>query len=121
MKNILGKNENLKLFNNKGKIVYQYCKESDGYCREYTYDEKGNELTFKDSAGYWYEYTRDDKGKELTYKNSNGYWCEYTYDDKGNELTCKNSDGVRRGFDIPEYTMEELVQKLGNFKLIKNK
>jgi hypothetical protein len=140
MKNILGKNENLILFNEQGKIVYKYntylsgywsertyddngnvltCKDSDGVWYERTYDEKGNELTYKDSEGYWYEYTRDDKGKELTYKNSNGYWCEYTRDEKGNELTFKDSDGEKRGFDIPEYTMEELVEKLGNFKIKK--
>jgi hypothetical protein len=26
---------------------------------------------------------------------------------------------LTRGFDIPEYTMEELVEKLGNFKIKK--
>jgi hypothetical protein len=98
MKNILGKDENLKLFNEQGKKIYEYC----------TY-----------SSGFWLEYTYDEKGNELTYKNSNGYWSECTYDEKGNELTYKNSDGVRRGFNIPEYTMEELINKLGNFKIKK--
>ena len=119
MKNILGKHEDLELFNDKGKKVYKYYTDSSGYWSEYTYDNNDNILTCKDSAGFWSERTCDEKGNELTCRNSNGYWCEYTYDDKGNELTCRNSDGVRRGFDIPEYTMEELVQKLGNFKLIK--
>ena len=98
MKNALGKNENLILFNEQGKKVYEYYKDSDGFWSERTYDEKGNELTYKDSEGYWYEYT---------------------YDEKGNILTYKNSEGVTRGFDIPEYTMEELVEKLGNFKIKK--
>jgi hypothetical protein len=53
------------------------------------------------------------------YKDSDGYSAETTYDSNGKELTYKNSDGVTRGFDIPEYTMEELVQKLGNFKIKK--
>jgi hypothetical protein len=52
-------------------------------------------------------------------KDSNGFSFEYTRDSYGNELTYKNSDGVTRGFDIPEYTMEELVEKLGNFKIKK--
>jgi hypothetical protein len=100
MKNALGKNEDLELFNEQGKKVYEYFTDSSGYGYEHTFDKNGNTLTYKDSHGYWREYTRDENGKELTYKDS---------------------DGKTRGFDIPEYTMEELVQKLGNFKLIKNK
>jgi YD repeat-containing protein len=118
MKNIFGKQKELELFNKEGKLVYEF-KNSNGYWYEYTYDDKGNELTFKNSNGYWSEYTYDDNGNELTFKNSNGYWYERTYDDKGNELTYKNSNGYSRGFDIPEYTMEELVKKIGNFKIKK--
>jgi hypothetical protein len=40
-------------------------------------------------------------------------------DSNGKELTFKDSHGLRIGFDIPEYTMEELIKKLGNFKLVK--
>jgi hypothetical protein len=119
MKNILGKNEDLKLFNDKGKKVYEYYAYSDGACCEYTFDEKGNELTYKNSDGYWYERTCDENGNRLTYKNSDGYWSECTYDDKGNLLTYKDSHSITIGFDIPEYTMEELVNKLGNFKIKK--
>jgi hypothetical protein len=46
MKNILGKHENLELFNDKGKKVYEYYKGSDGYWYEYTYDKKGNEYDY---------------------------------------------------------------------------
>ena len=98
MKNALGKDENLKLFNEQGKKVYEYNTYLSGYWHEYTYDENGYALTYKDSDGFWSEYTRDEKGNELTYKNSNG---------------------VTRGFDITEYTMGELVKKLGNFKIKK--
>ena len=77
MKNALGKKENLQLYNDKGDLVYKF------------------------------------------YESYNGRWIESTFDDKGNELTFKDSDGVKRGFDIPEYTMEELVAKLGNFKIKK--
>ena len=55
----------------------------------------------------------------LTYRDSNGYSWEKTYDNNGSELTFKDSDGKERGFDIPEFTMEQLVEKVGNFKLIK--
>ena len=98
MKNILGTTENLELFNKDGRLLYNFYKGSDGYSYERTCDSNGNVLTFKDSTGYS---------------------SEYTYDSNGNELTYKNSNGVTRGFDIPEYTMEELVEKLGNFKIKK--
>jgi len=139
MKNILGTKENLELFNENGIRVYEYFKayeyseectydsqgkvltfkNSNGFSYECTYDSNGKELTFKDSNGFSYEYTYDLKGNELIYKNSKGTWYEYTRDSNGNELTFKNSKGVSRGFDIPEYTMEELVSKLGNFKIKK--
>ncbi len=99
MKNILGTTENLELFNKEGKLLYEFC---------------------KDSNGFSFEYTRDSNGKELTYKDSNGFSNEYTYDSNGNELTYKDSNGVKLGFDIPEYTMEQLVEKLGNFKIKKS-
>ena len=50
---------------------------------------------------------------------SNGSRYERTYDSNGNELTYKDSNGITRGFDIPEYTMQQLVEKLGNFKIKK--
>lgn len=98
MKNILGKTEELELFDKDGRIVYHFYKGSDGFSSERTYNSDGKELTYKNSNGYSSEYTRDSHGKELTYKDSNG---------------------ASRGFDIPEFTMEELVQKLGNFKIKK--
>jgi hypothetical protein len=77
MKNALGTQENLKLYNKNGVMVYEFA------------------------------------------KNSKGYWFKKTYAEKGNQLTYENSDGRRIGFDIPEYTMEGLVEKLGNFKIKK--
>jgi hypothetical protein len=63
-----------------------------------------------------------DKDGRIVYhfhKDSDGYTSESTYDSNGNVLTFKDSTGFTRGFDIPEYTMEELVEKLGNFKIKK--
>ena len=65
------------------------------------------------SNGYWWESTYDDNGNELTYKDSDGYWRESTYDDNGNLLTYKNSKGVELGFDIEEMTIEEICKALG--------
>lgn len=119
MKNALGKEEDLKLYNKNGDLVYKFYKDFDGFWYERTYDDKGNELTVKLSTGYWCERTYDDKGNQLTFKDSNGDWSESTYDDKGKELTYKNSKGESRGFNIPEYTMEQLTQMIGNFKIKK--
>ena len=121
MKNILGTTDDLELFHKDGDIAYKYNKysnDSNGYWEERTYDERGNELTYKDSNDYWEERTYDEMGNVLTYNSSKGYSDERTYDEKGNELTYKNSDGVMRGFDIPEYTIEELKEMLGKeFKI----
>jgi hypothetical protein len=119
MKNILGKTEDLKLFNKAGKKVYQFYKNSNGFSYEYTYDLNGEVMTYKNSNGFSAKYTLDSNGNELSYKDSDGYSYEVTRDSNGNELTFKDSTGFTRGFDIPEYTMEELVQKLGNFKIKK--
>ncbi len=98
MKNIFGKEESLKLYDGDNNKIYEYYINSRGFSCEYTYNKNGNLLTYKDSKGYSSEFTRDKNGNELTYKNSKG---------------------VKRGFDIPEYTMEQLVEKLGNFKIKK--
>jgi YD repeat-containing protein len=119
MKNILGTTESLDLFDKDGRIVYYFHKDSNAYIYECTYDSNGKVLTFKDSDGFSSESTYDSNGNELTYKNSNGVSYEYTRDSDGRELTYKSSNGLSRGFDIPEYTMEELVEKLGNFKIKK--
>ncbi len=119
MKNILGTTEDLTLYNKEGKQIYEFATLSDGYSSESTYDVNRNVLTYKNSHGYSYEKTYNENGNVLTFKNSNGYSSELTYDSNGNVLTYNDSDGVSRGFDIPEFTMEELVEKLGNFKIKK--
>ena len=99
--NIRGENKDLHFYNKEGIKIYEYRTYSDGDWRDWrecTYNEKGDLSTCKYSAGDWHEYTYNKNGKVLTYKDSNG---------------------IKRGFNIPEYTMEDLVEKLGNFKLIK--
>jgi hypothetical protein len=139
--NALGAFEDLELFDKNGNVVYKFLSYSKGGWWKSTYDEKGNQLIYEDSSGYWYKYTYDEKGNELTYEDSNDYWrkstydekgnkltfedshgdwVKYTYDEKGNELTYEDSDGTKIGFDIPEFTMGELVKKIGyNFKIKK--
>ena len=97
-------------------------------------DKRGNEIYSQYESGYWEQYTYDDNSNVLTCKDSYGDWYEYTYDDNRNVLTYKDSDGdykikgeyvTKQEFKAfvngtPEYTMEELVAKLGhNFKIKK--
>ena len=77
---------------NSDVIAYEKIIYDSGYWYEITYDEKGNELTYRNSNSYRTERTYDENGNELTYKNSVGYWEEKTYDEKGNQLTFKNFD-----------------------------
>ena len=120
MKNALGKSESLKIYNDKGDLVYKFYKSFNGYWYEYKFDNNGNELIYEDSFGDCYERTYDDNGNELTFKDSEGFWSESTYDNKGNELTYEDSNGISRGLDIPEYTMEELTKIVGKeFKIKK--
>lgn len=84
MKNIQGKEEDLKLFDKDGKLVYEFWEIFDGFWSECTYDSNGNALTYKDSRGCWREYTYDSNGNQLTFKNSDGFWTERTYDSNGN-------------------------------------
>ncbi len=83
--------------------------DSDGEWIERTYDSMGNELTFKDSDGYWDESTYDQNGNLLTYKDSYGYWRESTYGEDGNMLTCKNSD--EDGYELTYKDGEAKKQK----------
>jgi len=105
--------KDITLYHKNGEINISYLEVSSGYWWESTYDDNGNELTYKNSEGSWDESTYEDNGNQLTYKNSQGDWWESTYDDNGNELTYKNSEGVERVFYIEEMTMEEVCEALG--------
>jgi hypothetical protein len=115
MKNIFGTTEELELKDKNGVVRYSF----NGYTQR-TYDSNGNELTSENSDGYCKKITYDSSGNDLTFEDSNGFWEKSTYDSNGNELTYEDSDGTKRGFDTPEYTMEELTKALGhNFKIKK--
>ena len=85
MKNILGKEEELKLYNEEGKLVYRYYFDQDGNSYEYTRDSMGNTLTAKNSKGVSQEWTYDSKGKEVSFKNSNGKFWYKTYNSNGDK------------------------------------
>ena len=68
MKNILGTQEDLTLYNKAGIITYKFIKDLDDSF-ERTYNEFGKVLTYKDSAGNSFEKTYDKNGNVLTYED----------------------------------------------------
>ena len=51
-------------------VAYRKKIYSNGFSWEKTYDERGNQLTYKDSSGFNWERTYDKEGNQLTYKDS---------------------------------------------------
>ena len=83
-------------------------------------DKTGNEIYSEDSNGFWYKNEFDSSGNEIYSEDSNGFWFRREFDLSGNEIYYEDSTGVLKDDHfIPEYTMEELVEKLGNFKIKK--
>ena len=96
MKNIYGKDKNLKICNTNGNCLYEYIK----------------------GCSFTYEFTYDDYGNTRTYKNSDGDWCKYTRDSEGKELTYESSNGTRTGFEQEKFTKEEILK---NFNRLSGK
>ena len=61
---------------------------------------------------------KDSKGNEIYDETSDGYWMKKEYDSQNNEVYYETSDGyIEDNRNIPEFTMEELIEKIGHFKL----
>lgn len=105
MINILGNKKDLDLYNKEGMEVYTFFTDSSGVTWERYRDKWGNELSVENSDGFTHKYTRDHKGTMLTYTDSNGV-----------NTSCVNIED--RELTTPEYTMPELLDILGTFKLI---
>lgn len=86
-------------------------------------NNRGKEIYWEDNTGYWVKREYDDNGNNIYSDTSKGYWTKREYDNAGNLVYIETSDGRRtdrRPKPVPEYTMEELVDKLGhNFKIKK--
>ena len=95
-----------------------YYENSSGYWEKRSFDLQGNRIYYEDSDGYWEKCKYDSLGNLIYSGDSNGYWFKREFDAKGNEIYYENSNGcIKDNRNIPEYTMEELVEKIGNFKL----
>jgi hypothetical protein len=86
-------------------------------------DKNNNQIYYEYSNGYWVKREFDSKNNIIYCETSNGYWIKQEYDSNNKEIYWENSYGTiinNRPKTIPEFTMEELVAKLGyNFKIKK--
>ena len=92
MKNKLGKKENLKEYHKNGKLAYQFTVVSDVYSWEATYDNQGNETSYKNSDGFSTKATYDNQGNQTSYKNSDDDSWVATYDDQNRMTSYEDSD-----------------------------
>lgn len=100
-----------------------YYETSDGSWSKNEYDKRGNQIYYEDSTGFWYKREYDKRGNEIYYEESTDFWYKREYDKRDNQIYYEDSEGEIRNYRPkakPEYTMEELIEKLGeDFKLIK--
>jgi|SRR5690554_2395468 len=94
-----------------------YCEYSTGYWRKAEYDSKGNCIYFVNSKKEWFKREFDEQGSIIYYEDSGGYWVKREFDSNGNMIYYENSEGkIEDNRPIPEYTMQDLVDKIGRFK-----
>jgi hypothetical protein len=100
-----------------------YYEGSNGYWEKREFDENNNIIYCEDSSGYWWKQEYDENNNKIYYENSCGVWDKQEYDENNNQIYYENSKGVivdNRPKPTPEFTMEELIEKLGyNFKIKK--
>ena len=99
-----------------------YYEDSNGFWYKLEFDSKGNQIYCENLHGFWIKTEYDSDGNEIYCENSKGYWYKHEYNSQGNEIYYESSNGYikdDRPKPIPEYTMEELVAKLGEFKIKK--
>jgi hypothetical protein len=86
-------------------------------------DSNNNIIYYEYSNGEWCKREYDSNNNEIYFENSNGYWYKKEFDANNNVRYCENSTGYindTRTKATPEFTVEELIAKLGfEFKIKK--
>ena len=86
-------------------------------------DKNNNEIYWEESNGNWWKHEFDKNNNQIHYENSCGVWDKQEYDENNNQIYYEDSKGVivdNRPKSTPEYTMEELIAKVGfEFKIKK--
>jgi hypothetical protein len=100
-----------------------YYENSYGYWAKREYDKNNNEIYWEDSSGFWWKQEFDKNNNQIYFETSDGGWWKREFDKNNNEIYYENSNGTiidNRPKSTPEFTMEELIDKLGyNFKIKK--
>ena len=86
-------------------------------------DKNNNKIYFEHSDGFWEKREFDKNNNQIYFEDSNGYWSKQEFDKNNNQIYLEDSYGEiidNRPKSTPEYTMQELVSKLGfDFKIKK--
>jgi hypothetical protein len=86
-------------------------------------DKNNNRIYCETSNGYWWKREFDGNNNIIYFENSKDYWIKQEFDSNNKEIYWENSYGTiinNRPKSTPEFTMEELVAKLGfEFKIKK--
>jgi hypothetical protein len=100
-----------------------YYETSDGDWEKREFDANNNIIYYETSNGYWVKREYDSNNNKIYYENPDGFWEKREFDKNNNEIYYEDSNGYiidNRPKSTPEFTMEELVAKLGyNFKIKK--
>jgi hypothetical protein len=100
-----------------------YYESSNGIWWKQEYDSNNNRIYSENSNGFWSKREYDSNNNEIYYEDSDGYWIKREFDKNNNQIYYESSTGIitdNRPKSTPEYTMEELVEKLGyEFKIKK--
>jgi hypothetical protein len=86
-------------------------------------DKNNNQIYCETSNGYWWKLEYDSNNNEIYCEYSDGYWSKREFDSNCNIIYFENSYGTiinNRPKPTPEFTMQELIAKLGfEFKIKK--
>ena len=86
-------------------------------------DKNNNLIYIENSNGYWCKREYDSNNNIIYYEDSSGYWLKREFDKNNNEIYWEESNGYiidNRPKSTPEFTMEELIAKVGfEFKIKK--
>tara|TARA_R110000822_G_scaffold234332_1_gene365498 strand:- start:190 stop:567 length:378 start_codon:yes stop_codon:yes gene_type:complete len=100
-----------------------YWENSNGYWLKQEFDKKNNRIYREDSSGYWAKREYDKNNNEIYFEDSDGYWVKREFDKNNNRIYYEDLTSYivdNRPKSTPEFTMEELIDKLGyDFKIKK--
>ena len=86
-------------------------------------DKNKNLIYLENSDGDWSKREFDKNNNEIYWENSGGFWSKREWDSNCNIIYREDSYGLiedNRPKSTPEYTMEELIAKVGfEFKIKK--